>query len=84
VFIGTKMLLIDIYKIPVAVSLGVVFTILAITMIWSSKTAPNTLSSVRYQAVDFLLHGEHQLAVELQLDVALPQARAQALGHRTE
>ena len=42
VFIGTKMLLIDIYKIPVAVSLGVVFTILAITMIWSSKTAPNT------------------------------------------
>ena len=42
VFIGLKMLLIDIYKIPVAVSLGVVFTILAITMIWSSKTAPNT------------------------------------------
>ena len=42
VFIGGKMLLIDIYKIPVAVSLGVVFTILAITMLWSSKTAPNT------------------------------------------
>ena len=42
VFIGGKMLLIDIYKIPVAVSLGVVFSILAITMIWSSKTAPNT------------------------------------------
>jgi len=42
VFIGTKMMLIDIFKIPVAVSLGVVLGILAITMIWSSKTAPNT------------------------------------------
>jgi tellurite resistance protein TerC len=42
VFIGTKMMLIDIYKIPVSVSLGVVLGILTITMIWSSKTAPNT------------------------------------------
>ncbi len=42
VFIGTKMMLIDVFKIPVAVSLGVVLSILAITMIWSSKTAPNT------------------------------------------
>ncbi|MFW2355766.1 TerC family protein [Hydrogenophaga sp.] len=42
VFIGSKMLLIDVFKIPVAVSLGVVLAILAITMIWSSKTAPNT------------------------------------------
>jgi tellurite resistance protein TerC len=42
VFIGTKMMLIDIFKIPVAVSLGVVLSILAITMVWSSKTAPNT------------------------------------------
>jgi tellurite resistance protein TerC len=40
VFIGTKMLLIDIYKIPVAVSLGVVVAILAITMVWSVRTAP--------------------------------------------
>ncbi|KPF44761.1 hypothetical protein IP87_19070 [beta proteobacterium AAP121] len=40
VFIGTKMLLIDIYKIPVLVSLGVVVAILAITMVWSVKTAP--------------------------------------------
>jgi tellurite resistance protein TerC len=40
VFIGTKMVLIDIYKIPVAVSLGVVVAVLAITMIWSVKTAP--------------------------------------------
>jgi tellurite resistance protein TerC len=42
VFIGSKMMLIDVYKIPVAVSLGVVLGILAITMVWSSKTAPNT------------------------------------------
>jgi tellurite resistance protein TerC len=42
VFIGTKMMLIDIYKIPVSVSLGVVLGILVITMVWSSKTAPNT------------------------------------------
>lgn len=42
VFIGTKMMLIDIFKIPVAVSLGVVLGVLLITMIWSSKTAPNT------------------------------------------
>ncbi|PKO77934.1 MAG: hypothetical protein CVU21_05870 [Betaproteobacteria bacterium HGW-Betaproteobacteria-15] len=42
VFIGTKMMIIDLYKIPVAVSLGVVLGILAITMIWSAKTAPNT------------------------------------------
>jgi tellurite resistance protein TerC len=40
VFIGTKMMLIDIYKIPVMVSLGVVIGILAITMVWSVKTAP--------------------------------------------
>jgi tellurite resistance protein TerC len=40
VFIGTKMLLIDVYKIPVLVSLGVVVAILAITMVWSVRTAP--------------------------------------------
>lgn len=42
VFIGTKMMLIDVFKIPVAVSLGVVVGVLAITMIWSAKTTPNT------------------------------------------
>jgi len=41
VFIGTKMMLIDLYKIPVLVSLGVVIGILAVTMIWSVKTAPS-------------------------------------------
>jgi tellurite resistance protein TerC len=39
IFIGTKMCLIDIYKMPVTVSLGVVVAILAITMIWSVRTA---------------------------------------------
>ncbi|TNF52431.1 MAG: TerC family protein [Burkholderiales bacterium] len=42
VFIGSKMMLIDIYKIPVAVSLGVVLGVLVVTMVWSAKTAPNT------------------------------------------
>ena len=42
VFIGTKMLLIDVYKIPVLVSLGVVVGILAVTMVWSLRTAPRT------------------------------------------
>jgi len=40
VFIGTKMMLIDVYKIPVAVSLGVVVAILAATMMLSLRTAP--------------------------------------------
>lgn len=39
-FIGVKMLLIDVYKIPVLVSLGVVVAILAITMVASVRTAP--------------------------------------------
>lgn len=40
VFIGTKMCLIDLYKIPVSVSLGVVIGILAITMVLSVRSAP--------------------------------------------
>jgi tellurite resistance protein TerC len=40
VFIGTKMMLIDVFKIPVAVSLGVVVGILALTMWLSVRTAP--------------------------------------------
>ncbi len=40
VFIGTKMLLIDVFKIPVLVSLGVVVAILAVTMVLSVRTAP--------------------------------------------
>jgi tellurite resistance protein TerC len=45
VFIGSKMLLIDVYKIPVSVSLGVVVAILAVTMVWSVKTAPRIKSA---------------------------------------
>jgi tellurite resistance protein TerC len=45
IFIGVKMCLIDIYKMPVTVSLGVVVAILAVTMIWSVRTAkPQTPS----------------------------------------
>jgi tellurite resistance protein TerC len=40
VFIGTKMLLIDVYKIPVLVSLAVVVVVLAVTMVASVRTAP--------------------------------------------
>jgi len=43
VFIGTKMCLIDFYKIPVGVSLGVVVGILAVTMLLSlRKPGPET------------------------------------------
>ncbi|MCW5634740.1 MAG: TerC family protein [Rubrivivax sp.] len=40
VFIGTKMMLIDVVKIPVGVSLAVVVAILAVTMWLSVRTAP--------------------------------------------
>jgi tellurite resistance protein TerC len=40
VFIGSKMLLVDVVKIPVLVSLGVVVAVLAVTMLLSVKTAP--------------------------------------------
>jgi len=39
-FIGVKMLLIDIYKIPVAWSLGATVTILAVTMVLSLYIPP--------------------------------------------
>ncbi len=39
VFIGTKMCLIDLYKVPVWVSLAVVVGILAVTMLWGVRTA---------------------------------------------
>ncbi len=47
VFIGTKMVLIDIYKIPVAVSLAVVVSILLLTMLISVKTAGGASSERR-------------------------------------
>jgi tellurite resistance protein TerC len=45
VFIGTKMMLIDVFKIPVAVSLGVVVAVLAFTMWLSLRTAPKLPAS---------------------------------------
>jgi tellurite resistance protein TerC len=42
VFIGTKMVLIDVFKIPVALSLAVVLGILALTMVVSVKTTPRS------------------------------------------
>ena len=50
VFIGTKMLLIDVYKMPVLASLGVVVGVLAITMVWSVRTAPREGDSGRSDA----------------------------------
>jgi tellurite resistance protein TerC len=50
VFIGTKMLLIDVIKIPVLLSLGVVVAVLAITMVWSVKTAPRMPQRVADEA----------------------------------
>ncbi len=47
VFIGTKMMLIDIYKIPVAVSLAVVLGILVVTMVWSARTSSPSQSGKR-------------------------------------
>nr|MBP7610828.1 hypothetical protein [Steroidobacteraceae bacterium] len=40
VFIGTKMLLLDIYKIPVSWSLGFTVVVLALTMFLSLKIPP--------------------------------------------
>ncbi|MBX9613649.1 MAG: TerC family protein [Burkholderiales bacterium] len=47
VFIGSKMMLIDVVKVPVLVSLGVVVGILAVTMALSLRTAPAAPSSKR-------------------------------------
>lgn len=45
VFIGTKMVIIDFFKIPVGVSLAVVLGILTVTMVWSVKTTPRTAAA---------------------------------------
>ncbi|MBB2486789.1 TerC family protein [Mitsuaria sp. WAJ17] len=44
-FIGSKMMLIDVVKIPVLVSLAVVVLILAVTMVLSVRTAPRLPAS---------------------------------------
>jgi tellurite resistance protein TerC len=48
VFIGTKMLLIDVYKIPVAWSLGVTLTVLVVTMVLSLKIPPKGKAQTAY------------------------------------
>ena len=45
VFIGTKMLLLDVFKIPALVSLAVIVTILSITMWLSWHKAKRELKS---------------------------------------
>ena len=52
VFIGSKMLLVDVIKIPVLLSLGVVVAILAVTMLWSVKTAPRLPDGTRTAPVE--------------------------------
>jgi tellurite resistance protein TerC len=47
VFIGTKMMLIDVFKVPVAVSLGVVVGVLAVTMWLSLHIAPRPAAGAR-------------------------------------
>jgi tellurite resistance protein TerC len=49
VFIGTKMMLIDVFKIPVVISLLTVVGILAITMIWSVRTSPKEDGNTKNQ-----------------------------------
>ena len=48
VFIGTKMLLMDVYKIPVSWSLGVTIAVLAVTMILSLKIPPKGKAQTAY------------------------------------
>ena len=43
-FVGTKMLLADVYKIPIPISLGVIAAALAVS-IWASLRAPDTATS---------------------------------------
>ncbi|HXD10314.1 MAG TPA: TerC family protein [Anaerolineales bacterium] len=47
VFVGIKMLIVDIYKIPVGSSLGVIFSILAISIVASWWRAKRTLADTR-------------------------------------
>jgi tellurite resistance protein TerC len=48
VFIGTKMLLIDVYKIPVTWSLGFTFVVLVATMVLSLKIPPKGKAQASY------------------------------------
>jgi len=50
IFVGTKMVIVDLYKIPIGVSLGVVAGILAISILlslWKAKRSSNELNPVK-------------------------------------
>lgn len=42
-FVGTKMLLVDVYKIPVLVSLGVIVAVLTVAIVWSLRASRPTV-----------------------------------------
>jgi tellurite resistance protein TerC len=49
-FVGIKMVMVDLYKIPVGVSLGVIATILVVSVLaslWKARAEPKTLSAVK-------------------------------------
>jgi tellurite resistance protein TerC len=49
-FVGIKMVMVDIYKIPVGISLGVIASILAISVLaslWKARTDIGTLSTAK-------------------------------------
>ena len=50
VFIGIKMLIVDFYHIPIAISLGVVFGILLVTLIINTGLTASTIRSSRFSA----------------------------------
>ncbi len=54
VFIGIKMLIVDFYHIPIAISLGVVFGILTITLVINARL---TISAIRNYERNNLLSG---------------------------
>ncbi len=47
VFVGTKMMLIDVYKIPIALSLAVIVSILAVSVLFSLRSASKAESESR-------------------------------------
>jgi tellurite resistance protein TerC len=41
VFVGAKMMLVDVYKVPITISLGVIGTLIAASIIASLRVRPN-------------------------------------------
>jgi len=82
VFIGSKMLLVDVIKIPVLLSLGVVVGILAVTMVWSVKTAPRLVGgaarAVRVRAPD------HRPACEAAVAAACARQASSCFSHSVQ